>query len=139
MQKQFQFKQLSHKLLNIFEKGCYYFLMFTGSSPLKIEKLASYDEYGQPSVVQIIWGKCDIVKLVVDRSQTTVRQDQSPDNGNAHEDIADGILLVGPTSGVAIGDKITVSGVALKVNKMNRRFDVGGILDHLQIEGSIWV
>ncbi|MGZ8497412.1 MAG: hypothetical protein ACXWXL_03315 [Candidatus Binatia bacterium] len=112
--------------------------MFKGNIPLKIEKLGSHDRYGQASVSAVSNSRCSIVKLSTDRSRTSVRTDTSASGGNAHEIAADARLLVNFNADIAIGDRLTVAGVTLKLDSKLLRNDVHGKSNHWQCDCSIW-
>ena len=112
--------------------------MFKGNIKIKIEKLAGYDEYGQPVAAPAKVSRCSIVKLATERAKTTVRTDTSASGGNAHEIISDARILVNINADIAQGDKITVMGVTLRVDQLFRRNDVNGKPHHHQVDCSLW-
>jgi hypothetical protein len=109
-----------------------------GTVPMKIEKHNDHDEYGQPLLSSTYLSYCSIVKLVSESAKTVARGSQSASLGNAHEIVSDSILLANLTPPVSVGDRVTVKGVALRVDKMIFRSDVRGKEDHYQLECSIW-
>lgn len=109
-----------------------------GTVPMKIERHGSHDEYGQPLLSLTYVSYCSIVKLVSESSKTVARGSQSASLGNAHEMTSDAILLANLTPSVSIGDRVTVKGIKLRVDKMIFRADVRGREDHYQLECSIW-
>ena len=112
--------------------------MFKGNVLMKIEKLSSHDAYGQPAVSATFSSYCSIVKLTSERAKTAARGSQSASMGNAHEVVSDTTLLANLTPSVSIGDRLTVKGIKLRVDKMTFRTDVSGKDDHYQLECSIW-
>jgi len=109
-----------------------------GNTPMKIEKHDYSDEYGQPLLSETRLSYCSIVKLEREGSKTVARGSQSATLGNAHEMTSVATLLANLLPSVSIGDRVTVKGVMLRVDKMIFRTDVRGRDDHYQLECSIW-
>lgn len=112
--------------------------MFKGNVPMKIEKLLNHDEYGQPVVSATFMSKCSIVKLISASTKTVARMSQSASLGNAHETTEETILLANLIPPVNVGDRVTVKGIGLRVDKMVFRCNTRGKEDHYQLECSIW-
>lgn len=104
----------------------------------QVTPLDGWDEYGQEKFGERYAELCAIVKLEQFTAQTSVRTDSSASRAYAHEFNAQSRLLFGNKSALKIGDKVDVSGVALRVIGVFPRHDLGGNLDHYQVDLTIW-
>ena len=107
--------------------------------PCTITKASSTDVYGQEVFGPSKRVKCAIVTLDANSIKTSVRADSSASRGNADQITVKAVLLFSPKVDITFGDKISVSGVDLKVVGRFPRYTVMGVLDHIQVDASIWV
>jgi len=112
--------------------------MWNGNLPCTIERLGRYDKYGQPSVLEKIETRGSIVRLAPERMRTAIRTDASASGGNAHEQTDDGVILINHDANPEIGDRITILGHKLKVNKIYYRYTIFGAKHHWQCFCSRW-
>ena len=112
--------------------------MFKGKVKMIIERLDSYDEYGQPLLSFVATTFCSVVKLETNNEKTPIRATESASHSNANELTSDSVLLINPNAKVKTGDKLTVLGIELKLDKLNLKHDASGKLDHLQVGCSKW-
>ena len=97
-----------------------------------------YDIHGQPAHEPAKSAWCAVVRLSTGRKKTSVRADSSASRGNAIEEVSDAKILFMPFEPVGDGDKIEVSGVTLRVIRVEQRFSVTGLLDHYEVDCEVW-
>lgn len=102
------------------------------------QSLGESDLYGQPLLGPEIQELVAPVKLSFKNQHTTVRNDSAASKGHAYEEVDDVKLLFYPTSTVAIGDVVTVSGRKVRVDSIFPRHRVTGVLDHLEVHCTGW-
>ena len=112
--------------------------MFKGNVKMIIERLDSHDEYGEPLLSFIANVLCLVVRLQTSTLETPIRDTVSASHSNANEYVGDSILLVPPNSKIKIGDKLTVSGLTLRLSKIEPKYDTRGRHDHYQVGCSTW-
>lgn len=105
--------------------------------PCTIENKTSTDVYGESTFAESRKSKCMVVKLTRGKADSTVRTDSGGTRGHADELIADAKLLVSATEIIAPDDIIVVNGVRLIVMTVRFQYNTLGVLDHLQLVGSI--
>ena len=113
--------------------------MIIPSTPADLERVRKRDLYGQEKLEKAEQIYVSVVRLTQRDVKTSVRADSSGSRGAAHEQYADSTVLVLPYVDVAIGDKLTVGGIMLKIVEIQARFDVRGQLDHNQVRLEAWV
>jgi hypothetical protein len=96
------------------------------------------DEFGQPTFAAPVEERCAIVKLDLAREKTSVRVDSSGSRGNAQEFTANARILFTRDSIIAVGDKVEILGNVLRALSKFPRHDIGGSLDHYQVDLEIW-
>ena len=107
---------------------------FIANTTCKIARRAGNDAYGQPVFGAWERAVCGIVKFDIASEKTSVRTDSSASRGNAREIQASVRLLFPTFHKVAIGDKIEMLDVRLRVVAAFPRLDVAGKLDHYQVD-----
>lgn len=105
---------------------------------MRVERLNFYDEFGQPTMSLIFNTLCSVVKLGTSIEKTPSRMSQSASMGAVEENTSVAILLVNTDVDLRLGDRVTVSGISLRVDKKFVRYTTDGKLNHCQIECSIW-
>lgn len=68
---------------------------------------------------------------------TSVRADSSASHGAAEQMEAAAVFLVPPLFALAIGDVVRIGATLIEVTGLQRRNDIFGKLDHLQVAGDI--
>jgi hypothetical protein len=96
------------------------------------------DTYGQPMLGPVQRERVAPVKLIFNAVHTTVRTDSGGSHGHAYEDTANVVLLALRTSGIALGDILTVQGNEVRVIGRQERYRPNGVLDHLEISCTAW-
>jgi hypothetical protein len=96
------------------------------------------DVYGQPLPARRVKEQCAVVKLTTASVQTNVRADSSASRGNARELTADAVILLTRFTAASINDIIEIEGIKLRVMAKHPRFDIRGVLDHVEVECTIW-
>lgn len=112
--------------------------MIRPSVKCTIERTAGYDVYGKPALSAPMTTRCSVVRLSSESIKTSVRADSSATRGAARETEMIARLLFLPSVGISVGDRVTVSGLSLKVAGVQPRFNIQGRLDHNQVELSAW-
>lgn len=112
--------------------------MFNGNQKLIIEKAFDYDEYGQKIFSQKLASFGTIVRANTIREQSPLIGELSQTSGNAYENTTGTTILAQIKPNIEIGDKLTVVGIALRVNSKEVRYDIEGRAHHLQLGCSIW-
>jgi hypothetical protein len=79
-----------------------------------------------------------VVKLPLTSQKTPVRADSSASRGAADEDVIQGILLFKPAVAIAMGDRIQISGMELRVASLQPRWNVLGRHDHDEVGVEVW-
>jgi hypothetical protein len=97
------------------------------------------DDFGQVSFDEPVEERCAIVKLDLAREKTSVRVDSSGTRGNAQEFTANARILFTKDSIIAIGDKVEILGAVLRAVSKFPRHDIGGSLDHYQVDLEQWL
>jgi hypothetical protein len=62
----------------------------------------------------------------------------SASRGSAWENTASTRFLLSREEVINIGDKLDVAGLSLRVSSVFPRYDIDGILDHLQVDAKPW-
>lgn len=62
----------------------------------------------------------------------------SASRGSAWENSASTRFLFYPNVSINIGDRIDVAGMTLRVASVFPRYDIDGVLDHLQVDATPW-
>lgn len=96
------------------------------------------DVYGHFEFEKPFVAYCGVVRLVIGEDKTSVRADSSASRGHADEIITKSRLLFLGTTLVHVDDLVEVDEIKMKVTDIQRRYDVGGRLDHLQVELEYW-
>lgn len=100
----------------------------------------SYDRFGQPKLEERRWKlRCALVKLDAARAKTAVRTDSSASRGFAREAEIDARILFPATFAIQKGDFVDVLGHKLRVESVFPRVNIGGYLDHYQVDAMIEV
>ena len=81
---------------------------------------------------------CSVLKLDLAVAKSSVRVDSSASRGYAHEQVVVGRLLFSKFEKLAVGDRVDLMGVSLKVASCMPRISVTGDLDHYQVDVTIW-
>lgn len=104
-----------------------------------VVKPGGYDGYGERLPGVRHQDKCAVVKIDERQQGSTVRVDSGATRGGAEERRAEAVLLMPPSSKVALDDVLEVAGIASKFRVIGKRsrFTVGGRLDHFQVEATI--
>ena len=114
-------------------------MKFKGNVKMNVERLGFYDEFGQAKLYLIFTTLCCIIKLEESIVKTPIRSSQSASTSNSEEYESVSEFLVSPDADLRLGDRVTVSEIALRVDKRSIKYDVVGKKDHIQIMCSIWV
>lgn len=113
--------------------------MFRPNTYCYVSKRTGYDEWGRESYGKAKRLPCSVVRLRVSREKTSVRADSSATRGRGNEVTSDALLLLPPTFGVEIGDKIEVMKYALEVVSVHPRLNIMGNHDHDEVGLNVWV
>ena len=105
---------------------------------ITVEKSNGHDVYGQPAFAPGRKAKVCPIKLKFSTQHTTVRTDSSGTHGAADEAVADVVLLALPAAQIGEGDRLVINGHKVKVTAVHPRYEVGGRLDHYQLDCIAW-
>lgn len=94
--------------------------------------------YGQPRFGPERKGYCGVVRMEEQSRTTSVRTDSSASQTTAMEEVATARLLVPAYITLRQGDHVTVSGFNLVVQAVHARYSVLGVLDHWQVDLTIF-
>ena len=112
--------------------------MIVPSVSCTIARLVGADIYGKETMSAPVPSLCSVVKLSASSEKTSVRADSSASRGMAQEKTHSARLLFLSTEDISEDDRVTVAGLSLKVKTIEFRFDVRGVLDHLQVDLNSW-
>lgn len=112
--------------------------MFIPKIPCVITKVGAHDLYGQESEADVFRELCHVVRLRKERFRTTLRADASASQGRADEARADVIVLLKSDTVAAIGDRLTVDHISIRIHNVEPRFTVMGALHHYEVRGELW-
>jgi hypothetical protein len=112
--------------------------MFRPNRTCTINKRTGFDLYGQGTVSAAVTEPCAVVKMRTLATPTTVRSDSSASRGHGEEFITYNVFLLTAATTAAIEDKITISGVAMRLVDMHPRYNIAGELDHWECQGRLW-
>jgi hypothetical protein len=106
---------------------------------IQVSRVTGTDLHSQPILKTLPPIRVAPVKLRFTNQHTTVRTDSSGSHGHADETAANVVLLALPNANIELEDVLTVVGHTVKVTMKEPRFDIGGKLDHYQLECVAWV
>lgn len=98
-----------------------------------------YDINSKPKYTEPKSIKCAVVKYKSTSQKTTVRADSSASRGRNQEMIYSTIILFDAKTDIRMDDVIEIFGEKLIVESIERRFDIGGKLDHYECGLNVWV
>lgn len=104
-----------------------------------------YDQYGREEVsVKSTPAKCSIVSLYDAVEPTAVRHDSAASQARIEERVASMRVLLLPRADVRTADIIEVEirgsdNISFEVNRVFRRPDISGKIQHIDVEGDLWV
>ncbi|UBM12761.1 hypothetical protein [Cupriavidus metallidurans] len=95
------------------------------------------DQYGEQIPGEPETVGCSVVRLQWQSKKTLFSRVHSATAGGARENTAVSVLLFHPDVGVDIDDEIHFEalGVTLRVSERHPRFDVKGVLHHIEVKG----
>lgn len=94
--------------------------------------------YGEETLGPPTLVPCAIIYLRSAVRESSVRADSSPSRGAAREKVIEAKLLTVANAAVKLDDQIEVAGYKLRVSSVFPRHDLEGVLDHYEIEATIW-
>lgn len=100
-------------------------------------KSATRDIFGKATYLPPSPMRCGIVRLSTVIVPSTVRADSSASRGAAEEENAQAVFLVMPNTAIAVGDIILTLGFKIEVKGRHPRLNTRGMLDHIEIHGTI--
>jgi hypothetical protein len=103
-----------------------------------VTSVEGHDQYGKEILGETNTSKCAVVRLEASAEKTSVRSDSSASGGYAEERKAIGRLLFPHYEDVALGYKIQLLNLSLRVLSVFPRFSLDGKPDHLQVDVAIW-
>lgn len=111
--------------------------IFRPTQSCTVQKHAGTDKYGETIPGAVLQMRCDVVRIRWESAKTLMSREHSATAGAARENLATSLILMEPDSGIAIGDTVTVTkfGFSLVVTSIHPRYDVGGRLHHIEVEG----
>jgi hypothetical protein len=107
--------------------------LIAGMTPCRIRSKRTSDVYGQEQWTPYRPAKCSVLRLRQTSGNTTVRADSSATRGHAEEVTLDGIILLGTSTTILIGDQVVIADVTGEVISIEPIFDVMGKLDHRKV------
>lgn len=110
------------------------------NSTCTIHKTQRFDLYGQPTFDSGVVEKCAVIMLVNKSQHTTVRADSSASRGHGDEIVASAKLILIPLTKAAIGDRLVIDGIALRVISRMPVYDtLTGKITGFQVACEQWV
>ena len=103
--------------------------------------MGSYDASGERILGTPFTTTVAIVGLTQSTAPTNLGSSTSglsASRGSAWENAASTRFLLYPDVTINIGDRLTVAGMDLRISSRFPRFDIDGVLDHIQIEATPW-
>lgn len=113
--------------------------MFRPNTFCYVSKRTDFDDWGREVYEARKRVPCSVVRIKVTKESTSVRADSSASRGRGREVSSDSIILLPPTLGVEIGDKVEVMGFELEVESLTPRLDIMGRHDHNEVGMCVWV
>lgn len=112
--------------------------MFLPNNSGLLAKRAGMNVYGEPSFAKATKTPCGVVRLNTTSQKTSVRADSSASRGAADELVSDAKILFPATALIDFGDRFEISGMVLRVIKVEPRYAVPGHLDHYEVDFEHW-
>jgi hypothetical protein len=112
--------------------------MFIPNTTGLLSRKTGKDQYSQIVYGPAVTVPCAIVHLDAKIEKTPVRADSSASRGNAEEQVSVSKILFPKTVKPADQDKFQISGIALRVMRVEERRDVLGVIDHYEVDLGIW-
>lgn len=112
--------------------------MYRPNRTCTIQKRGGHDQYGQETVGASFTEPCAVVQMRHVSTPTTVRADSSASRGHGEEFITYNTFLLGPKTQAVLNDKVTISGLVLRIIDIHPRYNIAGGLDHYEVQGKVW-
>ncbi|MBO6507505.1 MAG: hypothetical protein JJ979_03300 [Roseibium sp.] len=112
--------------------------MFVPNNKGELSSQEGHNVYGEPAFDPPVTVQCGVVRLNHTSQKTSVRTDSSASRGAAEESVASSKILFPADLSPVIGDKFEISGISLRIFKIEPRYSITGVLDHWECELEAW-
>jgi hypothetical protein len=114
-------------------------MKFKGNTKMMVERLNFYDEFGQAVMSIVLHSFCSVVKISQSIEKTPIRSSQAASTANSEETESISVLMMSIDDDIRLGDRITVAGMVLRIDKRQIWNTTKGTPHHLWVELSQWV
>lgn len=112
--------------------------LFTPNLVCQVRTPNGKSAYGEETLGTPTLVPCAIIYLRNAIRESSVRADSSSSRGAAREKVIEAKLLTVASAAIKLDDQIEIAGYKLRVSSVFPRHDLNGVLDHYEIEATVW-